>query len=486
MFHLNNTDMLNKKLKTKSIRAVQSLWTAGKPLAENAHGWLNPQAQLMSWALSARTLCRNFEEVALYTDSEGARVLVDQLKLPYTEVHVCYDNLRCHPLHWAYSKILAYSKQDAPFVHVDGDLYLPHGLSDTCLRGELIAQNEEEGSMYYKGMMSRIVERGLKAPAYLMEELGKDGIGSYNAGVLGGNDVEFIHSYCEEAARIIKDNGWDNPECPCPDMNNNLLFEQILFYVMARNCGRKVETIIEGVLGDNKYSYTSICDMVHFEGRDVLHLLGGHKRNPYACGMMEKVLLSKYPEDYMRVISLFEKDNCRVQSKCPQVNVARYLAEYENYVNDKVDKWSGITNSELVEADREACSYMTFYNCDAETRNHLEICCRQRLQVYEFPEYWPNEAKDIVKRRLDDASAYRFSSVALYPTVSGRGYREVLLNDLQYNIVELAREAPVSYETLVDGARSWISADITQREDVKDIVNRELDYLYAKGILCVR
>lgn len=90
----------------------------------------------------------------MYTDTNGYKVFVDLLQLPYTDVKIQYDNLRYPDIHWAYPKMQTYSQQDEPFIHVDGDAHLPNRLSASMESGALIAQNMEIGTQYYKSMMS--------------------------------------------------------------------------------------------------------------------------------------------------------------------------------------------------------------------------------------------------------------------------------------------------------------------------------------------
>ena len=61
-------------------------------------------------------------------------MLVDRLKLPYKEVHVVYDDLAVLPHHWAIAKIKTYTLQEEPFIHVDGDIYIPNPLPDDILK----------------------------------------------------------------------------------------------------------------------------------------------------------------------------------------------------------------------------------------------------------------------------------------------------------------------------------------------------------------
>ena len=64
------------------MRIVQTFWTAGQDPLKHAFGWLHPEYNLMSWALSYLSLREHYDEVALYTDSEGKRILIDELRFP--------------------------------------------------------------------------------------------------------------------------------------------------------------------------------------------------------------------------------------------------------------------------------------------------------------------------------------------------------------------------------------------------------------------
>ncbi|MBO4642379.1 MAG: hypothetical protein J5661_05940, partial [Bacteroidaceae bacterium] len=139
------------------MRIVQTFWSGGKSLLQDGFGWLHPEYNLMSWALSCLSLREHYDEVALYTDSEGKRILIDELHLPYTEVNVVFDDFPCLPQHWALAKIKTYSLQTKPFLHVDGDVYLPALVPLKIISSPLIAQNKEVGTDYYKDMMQRVL-----------------------------------------------------------------------------------------------------------------------------------------------------------------------------------------------------------------------------------------------------------------------------------------------------------------------------------------
>jgi hypothetical protein len=98
----------------------------------------------MSWAVSCLQLKQFYSEVVLYCDSVSATMLIDILKLPYSDVVVNLDVLnKYHPQLWALPKIYAYSQQEKPFLHVDGDIFTQRKFDEDLLRSPLIAQNLE-------------------------------------------------------------------------------------------------------------------------------------------------------------------------------------------------------------------------------------------------------------------------------------------------------------------------------------------------------
>ena len=147
------------------MKFIQTFWSAGLDPLKHGFGWSHPEYNLMSWALSCLSLRRHYDHVVLYTDSIGKHVLIDLLHLPYTEVNVVFDDFECLPQHWALAKIYTYSLQKEPFIHVDGDVYLSHPLSNDVLSAPLVAQNKEVGTDYYQNMINRIVNNpNIKLP----------------------------------------------------------------------------------------------------------------------------------------------------------------------------------------------------------------------------------------------------------------------------------------------------------------------------------
>ena len=129
---------------------IQTLYiNADKDPFKDSCGWAAPEFHLMGWALSCLQLHKLYGNISLYANSPAARLLIDTLRLPYSNVHLTHDNLNLiHPDLWAFTKIYTHSLQEQPFLHIDGDIFLFKPFDSGILEGELIAQNIELGTEY--------------------------------------------------------------------------------------------------------------------------------------------------------------------------------------------------------------------------------------------------------------------------------------------------------------------------------------------------
>jgi hypothetical protein len=125
------------------MRAVWSLWS--KPFAAaTSWGWHRPEHHLLAWGLSLRLARRHYPETTLVTDSAGKALLVDALGLSFASVSTELDRLRdADPNLWALGKLVAYSIQDEPFVHLDTDVFLWRALPTRLTSAPVLAQHRE-------------------------------------------------------------------------------------------------------------------------------------------------------------------------------------------------------------------------------------------------------------------------------------------------------------------------------------------------------
>lgn len=473
------------------MKVVQTFWTGNKSLLENSFGWINPQSHLMSWALSCLSLKEHYEDVILYTDSNGYKVFAELLQLPYKDVIVQYDNLSCPEPHWAYPKVVTYSLQQEPFIHVDGDVYLPDRLSSEVEKAGLIAQNIEIGSSYYKNMMNDVLQKGILLPDYLKEELDKDSIGSYNAGVLGGNDLDFIKEYCQTAFHIIESNHLNDVDNHQININNNILFEQILFYAISKIHNKPVTTILDQSVRDNGYCYEEFCNFYSYNNTKLMHILGGHKRNSRICELLGKTLLNKYPDYYKRILELFPYNHKRLRDEkrytiTPNLTVQMCIAAYHDHLNGLSSKWEKISNEDLYAQEKSSSAYIDFFNAKEEIQNSCIISKNPYLSIFEIPKHWPLEVKHLLRDRINKDMKFNNFDIACIPSLFDKGFKEIIIEDICYNILVLLEEGK-TFDCLFNELLPHLSPELKKDESlVYRLVMKELEYLFYNGLVYVK
>lgn len=471
------------------MKAVQTFWSGRKDLLINSFGWMHPQYHLMSWALSCLTLKENFEEVVMYTDSAGYGLFNDKLQLPYTKIIKQYDNLECHEYHWAYAKLLTYYFQEKPFIHVDGDIFLPNRLNKDLQHAELITQNKEIGTSYYKTFVDRILHRGINTKPYLRSCLERESIPSYNAGIFGGNDIEFIKKYCQEAFDFIEENNIDKANCKNIDGNHNILFEQILFACLAEEKGKRVTTIIDRNINDNGYTYNDFCDFYSFENSQIMHIIGGHKRNDKICELLSRTLLNKYPEYYNRVVALFPQDHIRINNSNQNITFddnnlfLKCMKKYNLFLEDLSVEWKGLRNEELSNMDKKLCNYLSFINKERNDKLSTVIKRNPYLSIYEDTKKWPQELKEFTKNRLKQNQFSNDFDLVCIPTLLNEGYKEILIDDLSYNLLTLLDNGK-TVESLLEEIEICIPSEIkNESKIVYNMVLNALEYLFYNKLI---
>lgn len=286
------------------MKIVQSYWS--KPISTNdidihgrSHGgWIEHKYHLMSWALSCLQLKKYYNKVILYTDKVGKKLLIDDLKLPYDDVFITMDDIDSysHKL-WAIGKILTYSMQNEPFLHVDGDVFIWEKFSYELEESNLVIQNNEIDFPYYGLIIEEIEKCFTYIPESIVQSRNKSKtIKVANAGIIGGTDIDFFHQYTAEAFKFVSEN------MASLELINlglfNTIYEQYLFSCLADQ--QKIEPYC---LFDNIES--DFFDLVNFknvpEQCKYIHVVGTHKGYLANCRHLEN-LLKKYHADWFNLI----------------------------------------------------------------------------------------------------------------------------------------------------------------------------------------
>jgi hypothetical protein len=298
------------------MRGIWSFWSRPH-FAGSATAWASEFHHLLSWVLSLESARKHCQPLALYTDTAGARLLVDRVGLCFDELHVVLDRLEAYdPAWWAMGKLCAYREQTEPFVHIDNDVFLFKPLPQVVTGAPVFAQNPEpfvRGQSFYQ---PEVFETALKgsADAWLPEEWL-----SYRAagipqrgeccGILGGNDLGFVHHYAEQALRLIEHPANRRAFDDIADkVSHNTLFEQYFLAACIEHHRGHPESPWNGIF--MRYLFDSMDEAFTpaiAKERGYTHLLAGAKRNPTILQRLEDRVGRDYPEMLDRCASVVQR-----------------------------------------------------------------------------------------------------------------------------------------------------------------------------------
>lgn len=300
------------------MKIVQSLWTLpmlkgrGEIYENRFHGgWLDVKYHLLSLAYSCLQLSKYYNKLSLVTDKAGNDMLINKMGLPYTEIIISLDELNSYDTQlWSLGKIYAYSIQEEPFIHVDGDAFIWEPFPKKFLSADLVAQNLEHNYPYYRTLMDELISKKCYIPPVITRVSSMENeVNAYNAGVFGGSNTAFFKAFANEVDLFLKNN---MPNLPYVQVGKlNAFFEQHLFYCMAKEWGLKIACITD-ILDKDVLDFI-LKDLSQFlkapDEVKYIHLLGGEaKTDPAICSHLEMLMKDTYPEYYRRILSICESD----------------------------------------------------------------------------------------------------------------------------------------------------------------------------------
>jgi hypothetical protein len=300
---------------------------------QSSFGWLSPEYHLMGWALSCLQVKKFYNNITLYASTNTAKLLIDTLELPYTNVRITHDNIYMPDERlWALSKIHTYALQTQPFIHLDGDVFLFDKLPSHLLSAELVVQNIEMATGYYTSTQNELIRHFTFFPDCVYKDFCSGiPISAVNAGLLGGQHCTFINAYAETAVKYVSENVDHFSKLNLDRFN--VFFEQHLFYSMAMEQEIPISMLLTERVKDNQYKDLSHFHTVQYR-KNYLHLLGHYKRDKFTCLQMAATLRELYPEYYYRIISLCKKRDLKLflslYNGWPDMENDNYIFFHEN------------------------------------------------------------------------------------------------------------------------------------------------------------
>lgn len=293
------------------MRAVWSFWT--KPFTNHYHAlWTRPIHHLFSWVISLETARRHYPRTALFTDDDGARLLVDALGLQFDEVSTDLNALSRHdPEWWALGKVWTYRAQTEPFIHLDSDVFLWDSLPQGLASAPLFVQCPDffvSGASYYQPeVLESAVSGGgeIWLPAeWVWFRSGGSPQRGESCGIFGGHRLDFIQHYTAQAIKLLEhpDNqaGWSLME---DKISHNILFEQYLLAACVDYHRQVANSPFRDI--EIKYLFDSLDEALesdHATRLGYTHLVGSAKRNPRIARRLEQRVEQDYPDYYERCL----------------------------------------------------------------------------------------------------------------------------------------------------------------------------------------
>jgi len=280
------------------MRSVWSLWS--KPFQSNYCGpWRSAFHHLLAWGVSVRAAGRYYPDTVLITDKPGKKLLVDQLGLEFASVSTELERLNhVNSVWWALGKLVAYSLQDRPFIHLDTDVFLWKPLPGHLAESPVITQCFEGFHGHDSGYRPQDIERafaqqGLKLPVeWEWARAGGGLVPSENCGILGGCHIEFLRHYSRTAIDLVlrPENAlaWSRLE---GNWGYNMELEQFFLAACAAFHRSHSTSPYAGVRIGNLFPSWASCFDPNLAARmGFTHLLSGAKAHPAVANrLVERV-----------------------------------------------------------------------------------------------------------------------------------------------------------------------------------------------------
>ena len=232
--------------------ACYSFWSGGHRRGINSD-FITMQKVSLSLAK------KHFKETWMLCDSESLPRLSP---LGFDRIEVIFDDIpKWYSPVWAISKLIAFQhicKAGRPFVHIDYDLFLWNKLPERILRAEVFAAHIDSFNVFYDYALAEFLK---KCPrVHLLEDMDALPKTALNAGIIGGNNLDFISRYVQHALDIALDK--KNEEfmfhtnlmptdrwCPQHSIKSCIL-EQYLLVAAARHHGIETRCLLAQKTGN--------------------------------------------------------------------------------------------------------------------------------------------------------------------------------------------------------------------------------------------
>jgi len=293
------------------MKAVWSFWT--KPFrSRGTWVWTSQKHHLLSWVLSVERARLHYPHTSLYTDDEGAGMLVEGIGLHFDHVSTNLNELEdADPGWWALGKIWTYALQTEPFVHIDSDVFLWKPLPEDVVQADILIQNPEHfsrGALFYRPEVLESAIHGVPG-GWMPEEwvwYRSNGAGQQGecCGVFGGRRVDFIKHYARQALKLINHPANQTALQAMGDKSEHMtLIEQFFLSACIQYHQQREDSPHRGLTVAYLFnSMDEAFNSVNASRLGYTHLLAGAKRNHDITDKLERRVKMDYPAQYERCL----------------------------------------------------------------------------------------------------------------------------------------------------------------------------------------
>lgn len=300
------------------MQQLTALWSFWSPpyLASRESSWADDWYHWLAWGLSLHCAARHYPDTCLVTDTPGAHVLVDQLGLRFARVSTALDALAgADPGWWALGKLEAYRLQQAPFVHLDTDVFLWDRLPQSLETAAIFAQNPEAIVPGFSCYRPELLEAALAPAGWLPEEWRwyRQQPTPWEAaccGIFGGSRTDLIAHYAGRALRLV--NGAPNAAmlATLADKPSHMILpEQFLLSACLGYHRDRAGSAFQGV--EMRYLFPDMAAASRPEvarERGFSHLAAGAKKDRRACRQIEALVRARLPDFYARCCAVLGRE----------------------------------------------------------------------------------------------------------------------------------------------------------------------------------
>lgn len=272
-------------------------------------GYLSSVVNWLSMAYSCLLLKKhNPKHRLIFYGNETMVYLFEKLfQLPYDEFIVVKPNNVYGDLFYCWPKITTYARQVDPFIHIDTDIFMWTSMPKRLVSASLVAQHLEHDSTFYIDVYQQMQDDKINLPEFVNSCYDGKYISSYNAGLLGGNNLEFIKRYLYEINCFLS----KNINCISHSERSflyNVVFEQWLFYGLARKENIEVSTYYKNIITDFDMKKNKVTQQVFsMQKLKYMHVME-YKSNIRCNRFIVYKMQSEFPNQFDEILAVC-KDN---------------------------------------------------------------------------------------------------------------------------------------------------------------------------------